>query len=162
MDKSRSQHYNFTFESLPIIFHSQTDHFMKYLEKDGIKFLQFWWDQMGIRLDDDQASDIEGMAYEIREVPEKKSTVVIITMPRPKNLGEAYLVGLVKTPKKRFPVRLSNTRVFALEYVAANESAGGTIFGELTPRARYLRMGEGPQPDPDDFFEKVRAEVWKK
>ncbi len=162
MDKKRSQHFNFTFESLPIMFHNQTDHFLEYLEKDGVQFLQFWWDQMGIRLDDEQASDIAGIAYEIREVPEKKSTMALITLPKPKNYGEVYMVGLVKTPKIRFPVRLSNTRVFALEYVPTNESSSGTFFGELTPRARYLRMGEGPNPDLDVFYKKVCATVWKK
>lgn len=162
MDKNRSQHYNFSFESIPVIFHSQTEHFFKYLDRDGLKFLEFWWDHMGVRLDDEHASQFEGMQYEIRAVAEKKSQIVLITLPAPKNNEEAYFLGLVETPKKRFPVRLSNTRVFVLQSVSSSVSPTGTLFGELTPRGRYLPMGSGPQPDLELFDQYIRETVWKK
>ncbi len=162
MDKNRSQHYNFTFESIPIIFHSQTDHFFKYLDRDGIKFLEFWWDHMGVRLDDEHTSKFEGMEFEIRPVDEKKSRVVLIVLPAPKNAEEAYFIALVETPKKRFPVHLSNTRAFVLQSVSSTVSPTGTVYGEITPRGRYLPMGNGPQPDLNQFYEHVLASVWKK
>jgi hypothetical protein len=162
MDKKRSQHFNFTFESLPLIFHSQPDDFFKYIEKDGNKFLGFWWDHMGVRLGDERASDFPGMEFEIREVPEKKSSIALLTLPKPKNFYEVYLLAMVKVPKKRFFVKIPNTRVFALEYVPQEQSNSGTFFGEITPRARYVRMGEGPQVDLDAFYEKVVAEMWNK
>ncbi len=162
MYKNRSQHFNFAFESIPIMFHSQTDHFIEYLKRDGLKFLEFWWEHMGVRLDDEQASDFEGMTFETRDVVEKKSNVILITLPRPKNFGEAYVLALVQMPKKRFPVRLSNTRVFVLEYVPQEKSPTGTFFGELTPRGRHLPMEAGPGTDLEDFYQKVLRTVWKK
>ncbi len=162
MDKKRSQHFNFTFESLPLIFHSNPDDFFKYIEKDGQKFFEFWWDHMGVRLGDEIAKDFPGMEYEIREVPEKKSSIALLTLPKPKNFYEVYLMAMVRVPKKRFFIRLPNTRVFALEYVPEEQSSTGTFFGEITPRARYVRMVEGPKVDLEAFYEKVLAEMWKK
>lgn len=162
MYKNRSQHYNFAFESIPIMFHSQTEHFVEYIGRDGLKFLEFWWEHMGVRLDDSQASDFEGMAFEIRKIGEKKSSVILITLPRPKNFGEAYTMALIEMPKKRFPVHLSNTRVFVLEYVSQEKSATGTFFGELTPRGRYLPIEPGPGTDLESFYQKVLTTTWKR
>lgn len=163
MDKKRSVHFNYTFETIPVIFHSQTEDFFKYLEKDGLKFLEYWWDHMSIRLDDDKNGGFQGTKFEIREVPEKKSKIVLITLPTPKHFNEVYLMACVRTPLKRWFVRLSNTRVFVLEYVPKERSATGTFFGEITPRGRFLRYDEGmEEPDLDTFYQKVYETVWKK
>jgi hypothetical protein len=162
MDKNRSQHFNFTFESLPLLFHGQPDDFFTYLEKDGNKFFEFWWDHMGVRLGDDIATDFPGMEFEIREVPEKKSSIALLTLPKPKNFYEVYLMAMVRVPRKRFFIRLPNTRVFALEYVSEEQSSTGTFFGEITPRARFVRLSRGPEVNLDAFYEKVVTEMWKK
>lgn len=162
MIKTKSQHYNYGLEALPVIFHSQTEDFFTYLERDGIKFLEFWWDHMGLRLDEEQLRPFEGMDYEIREVPERKSTIVLVTMPPPRIYGELYLLGFVRTPQKRWPIRVPNTRVFALESALRDDSDTGTFFAEITPRGRLVRMGEGPQPHLDDFYQRVYDAVWKK
>lgn len=162
MDKKRSQHFNYTFESLPTIFHSQTENFFKYLEKDGLKFLEFWWDHMSVRLNQEESDSFEGVSYEIKEIPEKKSTLVLLKLPDPKNLFECYFMAFLKEPQKRWPVRLPNTRVFVLEFVPPEISASGTSFGEITRSARYVRYDNGPQPNFDDFYQKVINSVWKK
>jgi hypothetical protein len=68
MDKSKSQHYNFCYEALPALFHSQTDRFMEMLEKDGLKFIKFWWDYVAPQIPEDKLSSFEGMAYKIEKV----------------------------------------------------------------------------------------------
>lgn len=162
MDKNRSVHFNYTFETLPVIFHSQTEDFFKYLERDGLKFLEYWWDHMSVRLDDDKNEGFEGTTYEIRKVPEKKSDIVLITLPTPKNFNEVYCIACVRLPRKRFFVRLSNTRVFVLERVPRERSSTGTFFGEITPRARFLRYEEGQEHlDLEAFYQKVCETVWK-
>lgn len=162
MDNKRSQHFNYTFESLPTIFHSQTKNFFTYLEKDGINFLEFWWDHMGVRLGQEDSDPFENVSFTVKDIPEKKSRLVLLTMPAPKNLFECYFMAFLEEPLKRWPVRLPNTRVFVLEYVPANISATGTSFGEITRSARYIRYHDGPQPELDEFHQKVISYVWKK
>jgi hypothetical protein len=162
MDKNRSQHFNFAFESLPVVFHSQTKDFFKYLDRDGNKFLEFWWDHIGLRLDEDKEVDFEGTHYEIRELPEKKSKMVLVTLPEPKNLFEVYMMALVELPKKRWPVYIPNTRIFVLESVPTKLSETKTIIGEVTPRARYIRKGNGPAVDLEAFYQQVCEILWNK
>lgn len=161
MDKKRSQLYNFTFEALPTIFHSQTKDFFNYLERDGTKFLQFWWSHMGVRLGLDEDDPFENVSFKVKEIPEKKSRVVLLTLPTPKNYHEAYFMILIEEPIKRFPVRLPNTRVFVLEYVPTDYSVTGTCYGEITRSARYVRYGDGPAPDLPSFYRLILSKVWK-
>jgi len=102
MDNKRSQHFNYTFESLPTIFHSQTKNFFTYLEKDGMKFLEFWWDHMGVRLGQEESDPFENVSFEIKDIPEKKSRLVLLTMPAPKNLFECYFMAFLEEPLKRW------------------------------------------------------------
>jgi hypothetical protein len=162
MDNKRSQHFNYTFESLPTIFHSQTKNFFTYLEKDGLKFLEFWWDHMGVRLGQEESDPFEDISYEIKEIPEKKSRMVLLKLPEPKNFYECYFMAFLEEPLKRWPVRLPNTRVFVLEYVPMKISATGTSFGEITRSARYIRYEDGPQPELNIFYQKILSYVWKK
>lgn len=161
MDKKRSQHFNYTFESLPNIFHSQTKDFFKYLEKDGLKFLEFWWNHMGVRLEMDESDPFDDVSYLIKEIPEKKSRLALLTLPRPKNFYECYFMAFIEEPQKRLPVRLPNTRIFVLEYVQPDASPTGTYYGEITRHIRYVRYGEGPLPNLNDFYEKVLNKIWK-
>jgi hypothetical protein len=162
MDKKRSQHFNYTFESLPTIFHSQTKNFFNYLEKDGLKFLEFWWDHMGVRLGQEDSDPFENVFFEIKEIPEKKSRMAMITLPKPKNFFECYFIAFLEEPQKRWPVRLPNTRVFVLEYVPTNISTTGTSFGEITRSARYVRYDDGPVPEVENFYQEIMSKVWKK
>jgi hypothetical protein len=162
MDNKRSQHFNYAYESLPVIFHSQTKDFFTYLERDGLKFLEYWWDHMGTRLDDALTSSFEGAAYEVRDLPEKKSKIVLVTLPKTADNFEAHYLAFVQLPLKRFPVRLSNTRVFALERAPQNMSPSGTFLAEITPRGRFLRLQEGPTADLEAFYQLVYSKVWKK
>jgi len=101
MDKKRSQHFNYTFESLPTIFHSQTKNFFTYLEKDGMKFLEFWWDHMGVRLGQEESDPFEDISYEIKDIPEKKSRMVLLKLPEPKNFYECYFMAFLEEPQKK-------------------------------------------------------------
>ncbi len=162
MDKKRSQQFNYAFEALPVIFHSQTTDFFTYLDRDGKQFLEFWWDHVGMRLDDDKLINFDPTCYEVRELEEKKSTMVLVTLPKPQEDFEVYLMALVRTPKKRLPVNFPNTRVFVLEKVPESMSETETIFGEITPRGRYLRLGDGTAPDLETFTQRVIKSIWKK
>lgn len=165
MIKTKSQHYNFGHEALPILFHTQTKDFLEFIQKDGIKFLRFWWDHVGERLDDSMLVPFEGMKFEYREIPEKKAKVVLIRMPHPTDFDEFHWMALVKKPDIRMPfvyVKMPTTRVFALSHVPLSKSETGTLIYEITPRARYVLVGPGTTPTKEAFYNAVYKIVWKK
>lgn len=164
MIKTKSQAYNFEHEALPTIFHSQTKDFFEYLERDGLKFLKFWWNHVGERLDDDQMSPFEAFSYEIRQVPEKKSKIVLVHFPHPKEFDEFYYAALVKTPDKPSPfvfVKFPSTRVLVLAHVPLSKSDSGTLIYEITPRGRYIPAGPGTPVTKEAFYKAVCNLVWK-
>ena len=155
MDLKKSQQYNFCYEALPIMFHSQTQDFIKYLEKDGLAFLEFWWNHVGERLAGDLLIPFTGMAFETFPLNEK-TKITIITLPKPKEEGEMYFLGLISNPEKRFAwVRLPSTRVLGLVKKSKSAFESGTELGDVTPRGIYKPIGEGPEPKKDAFKQAV-------
>lgn len=164
MNQKKSQHYNYTHETIPMMWHQQHQDFIKYLDKDGIKFLRFWWkhlvDNLGIKIQ----SDIEGLGYQIKEYTDKDGktiTMVLLTLPKPVMVGEVYYMALVKNPKHNtvfdmFLTRLPTTRVFALEAEKIGDDGDvSTGMYELTVRARNIRIGSGCDPVLDTFHKSV-------
>jgi hypothetical protein len=96
MPKRDSQHYQFAYKAIPILFHNQSKDFLKHLEQDGVKFLKFYWDYIATETDDEGKSSSDGMAYEIRENQGGKK-MVLITLPHPRKPPEAYFLALMKS-----------------------------------------------------------------
>ncbi len=162
MNQKKSQHYNYAREALPTVFHSQTGGFMMYLERDGLKFLEFWWKHVGKRLDDTQLSPFKEVAYEVHDVPEKKSKIYLVKLPPVREFGEMHMLAFVKLPEKRVPmVRWPSTRVVALEHVEPKYSQSGTMMSEITPRTRIIPIGPGPEPALSAFYQAVFDYIWK-
>ncbi len=162
MEKHMSQHYLFAFEALPILFHSQTSEFMKYLERDGIKFLKFWWDHAGDKVAVEKRSSSSGLNFEIQQI-DQSTKLVIITMPKPQNNAEAYYLAALAKPEKRFAwVRLPNTRFFALRRADQLGEGYRTIFGELTPRALFRELAQNINPTKRDFVQAVEKTIRRK
>lgn len=160
MDKKKSQAYNFAHEVIPVMFHSQTSDFFKYLEKDGLKFLEFWWNYIGDQLPEEQHRPFEGMDFEF--LPEvEKLKKALITLPHPRDEGEIYYMAVVAKPERRFAwVKLPNTRVIVLLKRDAPENPDGTEVGDITPRGIYVRSRKGPAPTLSNM-KKVVAAVMK-
>lgn len=165
MDIRRSQHFNYTHETIPIVFHKQTDDFMKYIDKDGNSFLRFWWkhlsDNMGLRI----LSSSEGLGFQVKEILNKKNEkvkIIVLSLPKPETPGEVFYMALVKQPEtltklaRFFLMRLPNTRVFALELEGFSEDGSPkTGLFELTPRARNIRLRDGVEPVLDFFYKDI-------
>jgi hypothetical protein len=146
MDSKKSQAINFAFEVIPLMFHSQTTDFIKYIKQDGLKFLEFWWDYIGERLEGGQECSFEGMDYKFVDL-DGKNTMIILTMPQPHDPGEAHYLVLVAKPERHFGwVRLPSTRVVALINKPTEEDPQGTELGDITPRGRYVPIRKGPTP----------------
>jgi hypothetical protein len=151
MDKKKSQLFNFSHEVIPAMFHSQTNEFMKYLERDGTNFLKFWWDHVGSQLPVEKHSSFEGMDFKITPLDDKKK-MTLITLPKPRDDGDVYFMGLISQPEKRFAwVKLPTQRALALLYRTDPKFPRGTELGDLTPRGLFVSLGAGPEPDADKF-----------
>jgi hypothetical protein len=168
MDQKKTQHYNYTHETIPIMWHNQTDDFLKYAGKDGVKFLRFWWkhlsDNMGITL----VSSSEGLGITMKEFSDangKSVNVILLSMPEPTVVGEVYYMLLSRVPKKRtflnaFMAHIPNTRVLALQHEGKNDDGTAkTGLYELTIRARNIRVGDGCEPVKDVFYKSALAKL---
>jgi hypothetical protein len=151
MDKKKSQHYNFCYEVLPSLFHSQTDEFLKYFEKDDLKFIEFWWNHVGAQLPSEQLVPFTNAKYEVED-PSPKQKIIFLVFPPPHQEGELYFAALVRNPEKRFAwVRMPSTRILVLAKQSKDRFDTGTELGDLTPRAIFVTQGKGPLPSLGEF-----------
>jgi hypothetical protein len=157
MDKKKSQHYNFCYDVIPALFHAQTKDFMTFIERDGLKFLEFWWKHIGTQLPTEMLVPFASTTFEIVDLDIKPPTrVVYITLPPPHAEGEIYFLALISKPERRFAwVRLPSTRILALAKQSKDKYASGTEIGDLTPRAIFVSLGEGPVSSFGEFKRKV-------
>lgn len=156
VDKKKSQHMNFSHEALPILFHSQYTGFMQYLDRDRTKFLEFWWKHIGDQLDKSLCKSPNGLNYQIRDFEGGKK-LVLITLPPPERNGEAYFLACIKLPEKRVPLlKIPTTRVISLYKTVDAQGQDHTWLAYVTPQARIVSIGEGPQPDSEAFITAVR------
>ncbi|HMN13833.1 MAG TPA: hypothetical protein PKD55_16085 [Bellilinea sp.] len=162
MDKTKSQSYNFGHEALPILFHTETKQFVKFMMEDPNRFLKFWWDHIGERLEDNKLVPFTNLDSEVKEVPERKSKIIWVRFPSPRDYQEFFMMAFVQKPEFNMIVRWPSTRAFALVKVPISESPTGTFIYELTPRARAVPVKPGPQVSKEAFLQTVRSLVWKK
>jgi len=157
MDRNKNQGINFSYEVIPVMFHSQTTDFLTFIERDGLKFLEFWWNYIGDQLPDDMLCSFTGMDFSLIKMDEDQQ-VVMITLPLPNADGEIYYLALYAKPERRFGwVKLPNTRVIAMVKKSTPDFPQGTEIGDITPRGRYVPIHAGPPPT----FENMTAVVNK-
>ncbi len=162
MEKNKSLQYNFGMEALPVLFHSQTTQFMKYLEKDGIKFLQFWWNHVGDRLPEERRVTSAGLAYEVEKI-DAKTNLVIISLPNPKEDQDPYFLAFIARPERRFVwIRLPTTIAFAIIRDDGSKEQHKTSFGYLTPSGNFRPRGVGLNPTKQDFKRIVKSKISNK
>ena len=162
MDIKKSHQWNFVFEALPALFHSQTDAFMKYLDKDGVKLLKFYWDHTGDKMPEEKRVSSPGLAVEKDQIDEK-TQLITITLPSPKEDGDAYFVGLIPKPERRFAiVRFYNSTMFVLTRKDDVDQPNRTCFGEVTPRGAFHTRGVGLKPTKQDFKRIIKSRLERK
>lgn len=152
MDTSRSQQYNFCYEALPALFYVQTSEFIKYLERDGEKFLRFWWDHVGAKLPAENARSFDGMSVEWLPASGKLK-LALIHLPAPLSADEMAAMFCAAPPERRFAwVRLDQPRLFGL-IPDDDQAQASWVWGTLTPRGRFIRQGH--VADPGQFADAV-------
>jgi hypothetical protein len=162
MEKNRSHQFNFVFDVMPALFHSQTDGFQKFIDKDGVKFLKFYWDHLGDQLPEEKRTSSAGLTVEIDQL-NKKTRLITITLPSPKEDGEVYFVGCIPRPERRFAfVRFYTSTMYVLCRSDKVNHAHRTSFGEVTPRGNYRETGVGLNPTKADFKRIIKNKLERK
>ena len=64
---AKTQQMIFELEVLPSLFHSTPDQVFYYLERDGTKFLNFYWHEAGEKIDPSLHNEGFGLSYLIRK-----------------------------------------------------------------------------------------------
>jgi len=162
MDNKKSHQWNFVFDAMPALFHGQTDGFVKYIDKDGVKFLKFYWDHLGDRLPEEKRVSAAGLTVEKEEI-NPKTQLITITLPSPREDGDVYFIGLIPKPERRFAfVRFYTSTMYVLVRKDNVEQSHRTSFGEVTPRGNYHERGIGLAPNKQDFKRIIKNRLERK
>jgi hypothetical protein len=155
MAEKPSQHQKYSLEVIPLIFHHETDKFMSMIQRDGLKFLEFWWDRAGLEVEESKRSSFEGAKYDIKSYSDGRD-IVLIKLPPPSKTGEVFFIGLVTRPLKHSIFSWKNlARVFVLTRDDVDGLDRHTQLAELTRSARYVVIGKGPKPTQKAFMETI-------
>jgi hypothetical protein len=155
MAEPKNQHYLFAYQVLPGIFYSQDTQFLYYLERDGKKFLNFWWDHDVAKLDESLLRSSEGLSFEIHDYKDRK--LILIVLPDPAAEPEVYFLALLGKPKKSSLFAWKNlARVIALQRRVVSDGTEKAVLLDITPRGRRVDIpGASCPPDLKDFYKKV-------
>jgi hypothetical protein len=156
MAAERSQQVVFFEDALPSVFHATPGDFLFYLERDGNKFLRFYWDRVGKGFVEPERMEAFGLNYIIRK-PQNDTTIAIILMPAPQKIGEAYYEAFIYRPRRVTPILMINdsTSVFALIMTNPIGENDNTTIVERTRKGEAIDHGEGPAPIVEDFYKVV-------
>jgi hypothetical protein len=156
-----SQHYLFAYKALPTIFYTQGRDFLFYLDRDGKKFLKFWWDHAAEKLEESQLRSPEGLSFEVHDYKNRK--LVLIILPPP-DAEEVYFLAMLSRPSKNHILIWKNlARVIALQRrVISAEGKEAAVLVDITPRQRQVDIGGATcPPHLKDFYKKVQQILGK-
>jgi hypothetical protein len=156
MSSRRSHATVFQEDALPSVFHKTPEEFIFYLERDGNKFLRFYWEKVGKSYPEAGRADSYGLNYVIRR-PQVSVTIVLVLMPAPRKSGEAYYEAFIYRPKRITPILRINdmTSVFTLTMADPVNDSPKTRIMERTRKGGSLDHGEGSAPIVEDFYNAV-------
>jgi hypothetical protein len=153
MSEERSHQCVFFETALPVVFHQTPEDFLFYLERDGNKFLQFYWEQAGKSISPAERADAYGLNYIVRK-PKNNVTIAIVLLPAPQKVGEAYYEVFIYRPLRVTPIlRISDvTSVFALTKASDDGEKNKTTIIERTRKEQSIDHGMGTEPVVEDFY----------
>ncbi len=154
---SKTQQNIFVDEVLPALFHRTPEEFLRFIIRDGNKFLRFYWDQAGKDPKLTQQESSLGLNYDLRQ-PEAHTSVVLVLLPKPRVEGEAYFVALIYRPLRRTPILgiSDTTKVLVLEMGA---EPGATRLREWTHKLVPELLPWSIEPKVEKFYRAVCTEI---
>ncbi len=146
----------FVSEVVPSLFHTTPFDFLRYLSRDGNKFLRFYWEQAGEDPKVHGRTSALGLNYDIRQ-PYPQTTVALIQLPRPTVPPGTYFIAAVHRPLRRgmFLGVSDTTLVVSLDLAAMDGDRPVTRLREWDKKLGSENLGEGPRPVLDDFYQAV-------
>jgi len=155
---STTQSTVFVNQALTEMYMATPESFNQYLERDGTRFLRFYWEKAGEKLPPEKKTDAFGLNYEVRR-PRRFTTVYLIKLPKPRVPGESYYVALVYRPLRRVLFVSNTSAVFNLEAVTPQSEKPHAALIQWTPRLHRIHLKSGVQPDLNSFYEAVLEEI---
>jgi hypothetical protein len=154
----RKQHYVFAHLAFRAMVEASPMHvLMTLLSKDnGQNLLLEAWEQVGSQCTKGEVVDSAGLAYEIHEFGGKRP-VVLITMPTPRGVREAYFVAVVITsPRRRFFLfeRPASMQYFTLEIGDPAKGDFDTVLGQWRGE-QHLNYSDSPAVDKQAFLKAI-------
>lgn len=144
----------FTDQTLPQLFHGAPGAVWKYLDRDGTKFLNFYWDNAGENVPGHRRDRPFGLNYTFSE-PFPRTFVALITLPEPKVAGEAYYCALVYRPDRRILLVTDFSRYFTLEKAGEDNSQSGARLVQWTTHLERVEFPDEIPPHKGPFLDAV-------
>ena len=132
----------FANQVLPQLFHGAPGQLWQFLNSDGTKFLNFYWDLAGEKLPRGARSSSFGLNFTVDE-PAPRMYAAVITLPEPRIAREAHYAALIYRPDRRILLVSDMTRVFNLERTDPPEE-GGQPGNRLVQWTTHLERVEFP------------------
>jgi hypothetical protein len=156
----RTQRQEFTYQVLPDLFHTAPDQLLFYLERDGIKVINFYWNESAKNLPHSALEPAYGLSFEVRK-PNPRATVVLIGLSLPQHPGDAHFIALCYRPYRVMPFGWLNdtTKVLILERTHAKDEDPASLLVEISRRHGREELGPGPQPELEGFYQAVLAQI---
>jgi hypothetical protein len=141
---------------LPSLFHTTPKDFLYYLSRDGNQFLRFYWDQAGATQAESCRSSPFGLNYDIRK-PDPNTTVVLVSLPKPKIISEAYYTALIYRPLRTalFWGVSDATMVVTLDLAEGSQREQTTILREWSSKLEGKLISDGPEPSLANFYQSI-------
>jgi hypothetical protein len=154
---AKTQQMVFESEVLPSLFHSTPDQFFHYLERDGIKFLNFYWHEAGEKIDPSLHNQGFGMSYLVRR-PTNRTTIALISLPEPCKELEAYFVALIHRPLRIIPFSFitDTTKVVALEYAGEGPDGAQAVLVEWNRHLGREKLSSERPLDLEGFYKAIK------
>lgn len=155
-ESPRGQHYVFAHRIIPQVFFGDPPGFLGFLARDGDRFLRFYWDKIGERVEN-PGDLVDGAALhgEIRALA-GDFQAALITLPLPVAATEAYFIAAVYHPGLDGKIM---ARYYTLEFgVSVFDNLPYTVLGGWVPGG-HINMGDGPAPGLEAFVEAVQARL---
>lgn len=149
-----SHSQTFTNVVLPQLFHGSPGQFAKYLERDGTKFLHFYWNNARERLPSHLRASTFGLNYAVYE-PAPRVQLFLITLPAPVVDGDAYYSALVYRPDRRILLVTDKTRLFNLERVTDEHGTPATLLVQWTTHLERVEFGPLGEPNAETYMAAV-------
>ncbi|HWR65065.1 MAG TPA: hypothetical protein VN364_03000 [Bellilinea sp.] len=144
----------FTDQTLPEVFHGAPGGLWQFLDRDGTKFLNFYWDAAAEKIPIHRRERPFGLNYVFSE-PFPRTYVALITLPEPKVAGEAYYSALVYRPDRRILLVTDFTRYFTLEKAGDDDGQAATRLVQWTTHLERVEFPDEIPPRTGPFLDAV-------